>query len=163
MHTQALYWSCIELIKDVYLNHGRKAPNALWTIMCTHFINYNCFNLSKVFIKIRIQCWYIHSSCLFVLLLDSSCTCTSGFFLYTIVSFSSTESVTEYLIAPVVWVTITLYCQYRTVAPFHSFKFTLRDFHHAPLTLLSGEVWVHTLITQECCWVIIITYKCTIV
>ena len=52
MHTQALYWSCIELIKDLYLNHNRKVPNALWMIMCTHSIDHNCFNLSKVFIEI---------------------------------------------------------------------------------------------------------------
>ena len=52
LHTQALYWSYTELIKDVYLKHNRKVPNALWMIMCTHSINYNCFNLSKVFIEI---------------------------------------------------------------------------------------------------------------
>ena len=52
MHTQALYWSCIELIMDIHLNHDRKVSIALWTITCTHSINYNYFNLSKVFIKI---------------------------------------------------------------------------------------------------------------
>ena len=52
MHTQALYWSCIELIKDVHLNREGKVQNALWTITCTHSINYNCFNFSKVLIKI---------------------------------------------------------------------------------------------------------------
>ena len=67
-----------------------------------------------------------------------------SFFLFPIVAFSSTESLTEYLIAPVGHSHIilpVLHC--RTI---HSFKFTLRDFHHALLTLLSGEVWVHTFI-----------------
>ena len=50
------------------------------------------------------------------------------------------------LIAPVFWVTITLYCQCRTVTPFHSFKSKSYDFRHAPLTLITGEDWVHTLI-----------------
>ena len=27
IHTQALYWSCIKLIKDVDINHNRKPPN----------------------------------------------------------------------------------------------------------------------------------------
>ena len=51
-HTEALYWSCVELIKDVHLNHDRKVSNALCTVKCTHSINYNCFDLDKVFIKI---------------------------------------------------------------------------------------------------------------
>ena len=111
----------------------------------------HCFNLSSFHQSIR-----IHSDCLFVLLLDSLCiignsshtdqSCTGGFFLFTLMPFSSTESLTEYLITSVVWVTTTLYCQCCTITPFHSFKFTSRDFHHAPLTLLSGEVWVQTLI-----------------
>ena len=80
--------------------------------------------------------------------------------------FSLTESLIKYLIAPVFWVTITLYCQCRSVPPFHSFKFTSRDFRHAPLTLLSGETSLgsHTYNdTQESSWAIIITYKYTVV
>ena len=102
------YWSCIELIKDAHLNHDRKD---LWTIMCMHSINYNCFNLSKVFIKIYNT--DIHSDCLlYILLLDSSCviaysshsnqTCTGSFFPFTIVTFSSIESLAESLIVPLV-------------------------------------------------------------
>ena len=73
MHMQALYWSCVELmiIKDIHLNHYRKVPNALWTITCTHSLNYNGFNLSKAFIKIYNT--DIHNDCIFVLLLDSLC------------------------------------------------------------------------------------------
>ena len=52
LHTQALYWSCIEFIKDIHLSHKGKVPNAHQTITCTYYIDYNCFNLSKVFIKI---------------------------------------------------------------------------------------------------------------
>ena len=57
-YTQALYWSCIELITDACPSrlHEGKVPNALWMITCTHSTDYNCFNpsfnLGKVFIKI---------------------------------------------------------------------------------------------------------------
>ena len=120
MHTQALYWSLIELIKDVHLIHEGKVPNALWTIMCTYSMGYNYLILVRFSSKytilsdISIATVYIG---LFVLLLDYSCiiansshadqTFTGGFFLFTIVPFSSTESLTEYLIAPVFWVAIT--------------------------------------------------------
>ena len=68
-------------------------------------------------------------------------TFTGGFF-FTLVPFSSTKSLTEYLIARIFWVTIII----QPVLQHPSFKFTSRDFRHAPLTLLNGEVWVHTLI-----------------
>ena len=133
MHTQ-VHWSCIELITDVHLNHHVKVPNTLWTIMCTHSIKYNCFNLSKVFIKMYNTNISI-VTVLFVLFLDSLCiiansshidqTCIGGFFLFTIVPFFSTESLTEYSIAPVVWITFTLYCQCCIVAPF-----IVQNFHH---------------------------------
>ena len=124
--------------------------------MCTYFINYNCFNFSKVFIKIcntdisiatvHDQLYYFWILCVYIIANSSHTdqTCTGSFF--TIVPFSSTESLTEYLIPTVVWVTITLFYKFCTVAPFHSLKFTLCDFFHAPLTLLSGEIWIHTLI-----------------
>ena len=76
--------------------------------MCTCSIDYDCFNLNKVFIKVYsiIYPWRL----LFVLLLNSSCiiansshtdqTFTDDLFLFTIVAFSSTESLTEYLITP---------------------------------------------------------------
>ena len=122
-------------------------------ITCTYSIDYN-FNLSKVFIKVYST--DISIATVSVLLLDSSCIIvnfshtdqlfTGGFFLFMIVPFSSTESLTEYLIAPVFWVTITLYCQCHTVPPFHSFKFKSRDFCHAPLTLLRSY-W--TIITYK--------------
>ena len=74
MHTQALYWSCIELIKDVHLIHKGKVPNA----MCTYSIyRLQLLNLSKVFIKIYNTIWYIHSDCLHWFI----CT-ASGFFVY---------------------------------------------------------------------------------
>ena len=147
VHTQALYWSCIELIRDAHLNHDRKVPNALWTITCTHSINYNYFNLSKVFIKIYNT--DIHSDCLLhILLLNSSCvitysshsdhTCTGSFFLFTIVTYSLIESLPEYLIAPLVCHNhIILSVSHRCTI--FSFKFTSHDFRHAPLTLLNGE------------------------
>ena len=123
-------------------------------ITCTYFIDYNCFNLSKVFIKIYntdisivtvyLYCFWILCVLIPTLHTLTTGTFTGGFF-FTIVPFSSTESQTEYLIAPVFWITIILYYRCRSVPPFHSFKFTSCDFRHAPLTL-SGEVWVHTLI-----------------
>ena len=122
-------------------------------ITCTYSIDYNCFNLSHVFIKIYstdISIATVHLYCFWILrvllpTLHTLTTVTGGFF-FTIVPFSWTESLTECLIAPVFWVTIILYCQCRSVPAFHFFEFTSRDFRHAPLTLLSGEVWVHTLI-----------------
>ena len=138
IHMQALYWSCIELIKDVHLNRDGKVPNTLWTITCTYSIDYNCFNLSKVFIKICNTDISITTVYLYYVLPDSSCifansshidqTFTGSFFLFTVVPFSLTESLTEYLIAPVFWVTIILYCQCCSVPPFYSFKFTSSDF-----------------------------------
>ena len=137
----------------VHLNREGKMPNALWTITCTYSIDYNCFNLSKVFIKMystdtSIATVYLYCFWILRALFPTHHTLTrhllAGFF--TLLPFSSTESLNEYLIAPVFWVTITLYCQCCSVPPFHSFKFTSHDFHRAPLTLLSGEFWVHTLI-----------------
>ena len=153
IHKHYIGRSCIELIKDVRLNSEGKVPNALWTITCTYSIDYNCFNLSKFFIKIYstdISIVTVYLYCLWILrvllpTLHTDQTFTGSFF-FTVVPFSLTESLIEYLIAPVFWVTITLYCQCHSVPPFHSFKFTSRDFRYAPLTLLSGEVWVHTLI-----------------
>ena len=131
----------------VRLNCEGKVPNAFWTITCTYFIDYNCFNLSKVFIKIYSTdisyCFWILRALFPTLHTLTTGTFTGGFF-FTIVPFSSTELLTKYLIAPVFWITIILYCQCRSVPPFHSFKFTSRDFRHAPLTLLSGKVWVHS-------------------
>ena len=132
MHTEALYWSCIELIKDVYLNHDRKVPNVLWMIMCTHSINYNYFNLSKVFIRIYntdISIVTVYLYCFWVLHVLLSNLHTLTIHVPTVSFYSQLfpfpwESLTKYFIAPVVWVTITLYCQCHTVAPFHSFKFT---------------------------------------
>ena len=124
-------------------------------ITCTYSIDYNCFNLSKVFIKIcstdisvvtvYLYCFWILHALLPTLHTLTTGTFTGGFF-FTIVPFSWTKSLTEYLIAPLFWVTIILYCQRCSVPPFHSVKFTSHDFRHAPLTLLSGKVWVHTLI-----------------
>ena len=121
-------------------------------ITCTYSIDYNCFNLSEVFIKIysidiSIATVYLYCFWILRVLLPTlhtltraltTGTFTAGFF-FTIVPFSWTESLTEYLVAPVFWVTITLYRQCRSVPPFHSFKFTSHDFRHAPLTLLSGR------------------------
>ena len=128
MHIQALYWSCIELIKDVCLNHDRKVPNALWTTMCTHYIYYSCFNLSKVFIKvyntdISIATGYLYCFWILPVLLPTLHTLTGhipavSFYSHAIVPFSSTESLPEYSISLVVWVTITLYCQCRTISFF---------------------------------------------
>ena len=129
MHTQALHQS------------QRENAKTLWMITCTHS---NCFDLSKVIIKIyntdkSIANVYLCCFCILRVLLPTLHTltrpaCTSGFILFTIVPFSLTTLLTEYLIATVVWVTITLYCQCCTVAPFHSFNFTSRDYRHAPLT-----------------------------
>ena len=153
MHTQALYWSCIELIKDVYLNHDRKVPNILWMIMCTHSINYNYFNLSKVFIKIYntdISIVTVYLYCFWVLRVAKSShidhTCTNGFFLFTIVPFSLRESLTEYFIAPVVWVTITLYCQCHTVAPFYFFQIYIMWFSSCTSNFIKWWSWVPMLI-----------------
>ena len=52
MHTQALYWSCIELIKYVYINHDGKAPKPYWWSRAHTDSNY--FDLSKVIIKISL-------------------------------------------------------------------------------------------------------------
>ena len=130
---------------DVHLNHEGKISITLWTITYTYSIDYNCFDLSKVFIKIystdipiktvficTASGFFVHYCQLFTLCypvhyptrdllrrLGSDQTFTGGFFLFTVVPYSSTESLTEYLIAPVFWVTITLYCQCHNVPPFH--------------------------------------------
>ena len=54
MHIHKHYIGAVQnsLRMHVRLNHEGKIPNALWMIMCAYSIHYNCFNLSKVFIKI---------------------------------------------------------------------------------------------------------------
>ena len=54
MHIHKHYIGAVQnsLRMHVRLNREGKIPNALWTITCTYSIDYNCFNLSKVFIKI---------------------------------------------------------------------------------------------------------------
>ena len=110
----------------VHLNREGKIPNALWTITCTYSIDYNCFNLSKVFIKIYstdISIVTVYLYCFWILraLFPTHHTLTRHLLaiFFTIVPFSSTESLTEYLIAPVFWVTIILYCQCCSAPPFH--------------------------------------------
>ena len=61
-HTQALYWNCIGLVKDIHKN-----LNVPWMITCTHSAIYNSFNLSKAFIKIAITTISTTTDCLFVL------------------------------------------------------------------------------------------------
>ena len=99
-------------LKDVHLNHDRKVPNALWTITCTHSIKL-ITTASKVFIKIYNT--DISIDCLFVLCsLDSSCIVTNPSSVHNCAFFlDRLESLTEYLITPVIWVTIT--CQCRTI------------------------------------------------
>ena len=54
MHIHKHYIGAVQNSLRMYvrLNREGKIPNTLWTIMCTYSIDYNCFNLSKIFIKI---------------------------------------------------------------------------------------------------------------
>ena len=156
----------------VCLNRKGKIPNTLWTITCTYSIDYNCFNLSKVFIKIystdiSIATVYLYCFWIFRALFQTHHTLTRHLLVvfFTIVPFSLTESLTEYLIAPVFWVTITLLCQCRSVPPFHYF-------FQIYITWISScasnfikwwDLGSHTYDTQKSCWTIIITYQCTVV
>ena len=58
MHTQALYWRCIQLIKDVHLNHGGKITNNLWTIMCTCSI----FTTAPILVRHSSKQLFLHNT-----------------------------------------------------------------------------------------------------